>query len=473
MCVQILISRQPKRKSPTTARQKPYDNMKSDFSKAVSYHADKNHVIYLALVDSAYIPMALNLYETSFKKLDIKNYLFVCSDASAHWTLHNRGLHSMDYFHHNDAMTPSDYGTKAFKLKTHLKTKMILDALLLGVTVIIIDVDIVLLKDPLPFFDNISDIQIQDNVVDLNSGFYMARPTQASVRLHQKAWETAGKKGHLLSNQLILSPLMMHWSQEKKLRLRKLPNSLFPCGKVYFEYHHRMFHSDNPPDREVLVHNNWIFSEAAKIYRFKEHLLWAVDTDGYFSYPSRKYLTYKNAIHTSQSDLFLEDEIEALQTALLVGHLLNRTVILPSFSCKQCTNAACKVASRECSFNTHYKIDTFDSFYRSAYREHAFLNHPLVPDSLKTDSTTYLILPTTRKPKEEIPGHVTVMKPKDRRGPTEEEIVGWFSSATEPVLRFHSLNNIYGNFKDTSYIKTGAFDRSTNYRQEPLKMHSL
>lgn len=52
-------------------------------------------------------------------------------------------------------------------------------------------------------------------------------------------------------------------------------------GEVFFERGKRMFATDLRCDTCVVVHNNWIVSAAAKKYRFKEFLLWDLDTDGY------------------------------------------------------------------------------------------------------------------------------------------------------------------------------------------------
>ena len=341
-----------------------------------------------------------------------------------------------------------------------MKTKVTLEALILGLTAIIIDADIVLFKDPLPYFNcSDCDIQIEEDVYEDNSGFYMARPTQGSIVLHQKAWAVAEEKGETISNQKVLGRMMESMSREKDLKINKLPMSLFSPGKVFFEDKMRMFFTDNPPTVEVLVHNNWIVTEAAKIYRFKEQLQWMVDTDGYYSDPMRKYLTYVNCGRST--------ETESLKAAMLIGHLLNRTVILPTFSCEECKYAACKVKSQKCSFNTHYKIASFDAVYKNQYREHAFLDHPLVPQSIRNGmSDTFIILTDSNKTKGETrPKNSQILYPKNNAGPTEEEILMWFSKIPAPVLQFSHLCHIYGTFKDKSYIKETAFNTKTDYRQ--------
>jgi len=36
----------------------------------------------------------------------------------------------------------------------------------------------------------------------------------------------------------------------------------------------------------MVVHNNWIVSREAKIYRFKEHFMWMYDKDSYYRFSS-------------------------------------------------------------------------------------------------------------------------------------------------------------------------------------------
>jgi hypothetical protein len=68
------------------------------------------------------------------------------------------------------------------------------------------------------------------------------------------------------------------------LRFHVLSPAAFPCGQVYYESTVRVFFDDEPKcDNCVVVHNNWITGLAAKTYRFREHLQWHVDEDGYYT----------------------------------------------------------------------------------------------------------------------------------------------------------------------------------------------
>ena len=54
------------------------------------------------------------------------------------------------------------------------------------------------------------------------------------------------------------------------------------CGVDYFEKGNRVFPSKEHCTDCMVVHNNWIVSREAKIYRFKEHFMWMYDKDSYY-----------------------------------------------------------------------------------------------------------------------------------------------------------------------------------------------
>jgi hypothetical protein len=66
--------------------------------------------------------------------------------------------------------------------------------------------------------------------------------------------------------------------------------------------------------------------------RFKEHLQWHVDTDGYYSSPTARYIEYGNPDPAAS----LATEVRALRAAMSIGLALGRIVILPEFRCHGC-----------------------------------------------------------------------------------------------------------------------------------------
>lgn len=72
-------------------------------------------------------------------------------------------------------------------------------------------------------------------------------------------------------------------------------------------------------------------------------------------------------------------EVPALRNMLFLAHALNRTLILPVFSCDLCTgfnkreNKACKNPKNECGLNSFVCIKQFDKHFGDMYREHISL----------------------------------------------------------------------------------------------------
>jgi len=176
------------------------------------------------------------------------------------------------------------------------------------------------------------------------------------------------------------------------LKVTSLDEDRFVNGRVYFAKPQRWL----PSQRQkcvrkkdntcaVVVHNNWIVSKAAKIYRFREHLMWMYDGDDeYYTSNTRLYLTYIN----QQKYLFRagrsgdkpavakQSELSALRTAMTIGYVLNRTVILPKFH-----NGS---ESAERLLSDVLPIKRFDEYLSGHYRESSFLFHPKVPANVKS-----------------------------------------------------------------------------------------
>ena len=400
--------------------------------------------------------MARNLYETSFKRHNISNYLFVATDNKSHKILQRHLINSVRYLEVVDSNKVSNYGSANFNLKTHLKIRLSLETLLLNFTAIIVDVDIVFFKDPLPYFDcKMCDIIFQLNEKEVNTGFYMARPTQAAISFFGAAWKIAQENPTEIDDQKIFNRELPRLVYSGKITIITLDEDLFPCGLVYFEKKQRAFYYDNQSNNEVMLHNNYIVSMEAKRYRFKELRCWVIDDNDYYSDPNRKYLSYENTIDLNGDEIEAAEK-EALMSGLIISHLLNRTLILPSFACNGSVSYEIKLSNQRCSLNIHYDISRFDSIMKDNYREHVFLHSDLVPDSIKTKPETYYII---RRPNTKlIPDTSAIEEPHEgpqwlvhltpsniTKGPTVSEIHNWFSKKQDPVIYFHSLYNILGS----------------------------
>ncbi len=132
------------------------------------------------------------------------------------------------------------------------------------------------------------------------------------------------------------------------------------------------------------------------------------------------------------------------------------------------------MAYERCSFNTHYKVQTFDQHFSGRYREHVFLDHPKVPDSIKSSAVradTHLIMVDKVYNLIEVNDSIKLLMPKSSsRGASVEEIMSWFGAMEqEPVLRLHSLYGAFGGMgnMDKAFREKlrMALNRKTDYRQ--------
>ena len=410
-------------------------------------------LIVVASFDVAYSPLALNLYLTSFKRFDITNHLFLATDQEGCAKLEPRGANCLQYSNNNNTNNnmsrPSMFDSLEFNIKVCIKPRIVLDCLKRGFSVLFVDVDVVFLKNPLPFFNTCPDCdfmpQFDNRTNEVNAGFFFVRNSIGSIQLFEKVVHIIPrnpKMDQIYINQAVKE--MIH-----TLKVCYLPTNLFQLGYSFFSEGHRVFVGDNPCEQCVVVHNNYILSLEAKIYRFKEYGLWAVDERGYYTEKNRKYIKYDNPIEFREHFRFRNNattvmELKSLKAALMIGHILNRTVILPKFNCRG-VRGYVALPEQKCHFGLHFSVRTFESYLPAfeTYRESVFLEHPLVPESTKRSvSAPFLIDGPIRRrldnPNATLTPDVRIRIPK-RINVSPADIVGWFAKESAHVLQFHAL----------------------------------
>ena len=239
------------------------------------------------------------------------------------------------------------------------------------------------------------------------------------------------------------------------LRLNVLDRRRFLSGVDYFEKSGRMFpklsdgcEASNQSHCPLVVHNNWIVGKEAKIYRFREHLMWQYDGDEqYYSSETRKYLTYTNPANAARKNV-TERQVSTLKTALSVGHFLNRVVILPRFHCA--------ITRQQCPLNSILHIKTFDSIFSGGYRESSFLQHPKVPASVKQDIADRQIIMRHNQTSDAIV--------------TSNDIMHLFSELSAKVLNLTDLRRVkmdlgFGSVNGEFSRRLQAAFRRARYRQ--------
>ena len=193
--------------------------------------------------------------------------------------------------------------------------------------------------------------------------------------------------------------------------------------------------------------------------------MWMLDDGEYYSSKTRRYLAYDNPPLTSGSLPSVSAQLGALRSALAIGRTLSRTVILPAFHYH---------GTRTSALNSLLRVSSFDAVFRDEYREHVFLRHPKVPQSVKKSrSKTVLILseaadavlPLGNKKRP------ILFRPSNRTaGANSLEIATWFRGVNEAVLCFQSLYGAFGSFADKNEQaefekRISAAFRPAGYRQ--------
>ena len=440
-----------------------------DFADVLKKRANSSsREIVLSVVDETYWDFAVNFYETSLQKLKVHNFLMVCLDRTAQSRLAAYNISCYYFptslFTGESSLSRGDFGTEGYYLKTNLKTLVLLHALRAGYNVLLVDLDIVFLKNPFKYLTCVDcDLQVQQDPVHLNSGFVYVRPTPVSLLLYQTVWQKY-LKYKLSHDQAYLNMVVRIFEMEKReIKIERLSFKMFPCGKYYFTTttFWRMF-GDMPCEECVIVHNNHIGSLAAKKYRFRENQMWSVDVDGYYSNQTAKYLIYDNPAFFSHGTL--PQETDALRSALAIGNLTDRIVILPGFHCCDCQRKVCGPTNKPCNLLTVLKLRTFDEAFKGKYREHTFLKNPKVPQRLKdfVDSSTRKVFRINSTVSANTPDeHQTARNqfidfvPKNPdKGATEREVRDWLGShSQDPVLFFHSLYGAFNEFDDINTAK--------------------
>lgn len=169
-----------------------------------------------------------------------------------------------------------------------------------------------------------------------------------------------------------------------------------------------------------MFHNNWIVTSEAKEYRLKElGLFYSVEDEidlssssqpfSYYGNLTAKFLTYD----ALDAEATVEEEEEALTTALLTAVALDRILILPEFKChdlesmnqinhtnndeddeddeddeekkKKEKMMMMKKEKMTCMLNHYWCLRQFDSQFKSYYREHSFLINPRVAKVIRDD----------------------------------------------------------------------------------------
>ena len=468
-----------------------------EFFDMLKTAADDKKLILFAVVDSAYLDMAINLYETSINRFRITNFVFICLDSSSFNSLQKRRIRSFLYKQKFASDNPARFATKQFNEKTSIKMKIVAASVMLGFNTLLMDVDIVFFRNPIPHLPLDFDLAIQDDMQTwnftkmgveilghngsiieslkvLNTGFMLVRPTYAGVDLMHRTLSEVELTGSM--DQTALNIVARRMMDAKTINIKVLDKKLFACGKAYFDEGRQMFGGelDSVGNSYYIVHNNWIFGKAAKIYRFKESRLWQYDGHQYYSNKNNKYLYFSRPVKAGM-------EVAALMTALTVGTILNRIVILPKFRCRGSQFEVCKTEEKDCEtcpFNVHFHVETFEKIFKDKYRESEFLKHSKVPNLVKQSTSPEIHLVNSfAKKKKAKSNNEMIINVRNKEDISIKTLISQFgkdsSFGNYSILKF---KNIDFNINDRNDIWRDQLLQSivqSNWQQHPSTIRKL
>ena len=267
---------------------------------------------------------------------------------------------------------------------------------------------------------------------------------------------------------------------------------LFPNGFQYFNKRTVQREGRTP----LVVQNNWIMGAHNKRHRFREAQLWTQDTDAYYrgsEHAPLRLLTYAPEQPTVSG---LSRETSALQAAIRLARLLNRTLLLPTF-CAFTPDSGLvpppplvyrdryghvdggvlddTVDAHWCTIEWFYDMAAMEAeLGHEAYREASFGANPRVlPSALDTAGLPPLHLAAPHDVElVPPPAGATVLQPADlNAGPTDDEIRAWLRPyASAPLIKFTDLAGRLGPRNSPKSPKaTDSAARAVRYREEILR----
>ena len=252
-----------------------------------------------------------------------------------------------------------EFGSAAFFAVNGARYGALLRMLEAGYSLFVLDLDVVVLRDPLQWVRTLRsaaslgqneaaashDLLIQSDARDgvsalehdpdlvtrrlgmkgrdgwayANGGVFFCRATTSTVALFRGLWAELSAARTPPNEQDMLNRAL---ATAADMRWALLPAGLFPNGFVYF------YRSVIAPDGPVLVHANWVNGVAEKIYHLREGGLWALPPPPELA--DRRFLSYGDGIdHGSGGVASISAHRRALRDALAIARALGRTLIVP------------------------------------------------------------------------------------------------------------------------------------------------
>lgn len=252
-----------------------------------------NNTIILSALNFGYRGILQN-WVCNMRHLGISNFVIAALDADLYKFAFTRGLptymeNTILQGLNSSLISDASYGTDAFKQLTKMKSRVVVRLMKHGLNVVWTDCDIIWFKNPLPdMWGYGKDLVIQTNAPDnepmngrrrINSGFYLARANEATIKAFEDIIEFASKSRMTeqpcfydimcgKEGQTVVGDTMCKYNGMvvELLDRHKYPNGITdgiwdsPPGTIHQKF----------PELFVL-HNNWVKGAGAKRDRFERH----------------------------------------------------------------------------------------------------------------------------------------------------------------------------------------------------------
>ncbi|KAJ4974459.1 hypothetical protein NE237_007633 [Protea cynaroides] len=263
--------------------------------------ADKDKTIVLAVAGNSYRDMLMS-WVCRLRQLLITNFVVCALDQETYQFSILQGLPVF-----NDPLAPGNisfndchFGTNCFQRVTKVKSRLVLEILKLGYSVLLSDVDVYWFKNPLPFVRSFgpavlvaqSDEYNETGPINLprrlNSGFYFAHSDSMTIAAIQKVVKHASTSD--LSEQPSFYDVLCGeggfnrvgddrcLEPETNLTVHFLDRNFFPNGAYQGLWEKKNVKASCMKKGCVILHNNWISGRTKKLGRQVLSGLWEYDS---------------------------------------------------------------------------------------------------------------------------------------------------------------------------------------------------
>ncbi|MBK9239152.1 MAG: hypothetical protein IPL75_02565 [Acidobacteria bacterium] len=230
------------------------------------------------LATSGYVPFVLNLHE-SLKRVGLGDHLVAYTlDDESDRALTVAGL-TCRRFAGGVERAWSNWRTTGFQKIMEAKYSVALNLLRAGRHVLHVDSDIVFLKNPMSYLQDVMArssahlvLQSESPQNSYNAGFWFASPAPQVIEVFSDIQSTLRREEHWTCDQRLLNERVR---QSNVLKTHALDPALFACGNQFLEEKRkRHFDPAGPPfDTEAayLLHFNFIIGMETKVLAMKKH----------------------------------------------------------------------------------------------------------------------------------------------------------------------------------------------------------